>query len=231
MKHAKLELSEDQERAVALTMKRAAEMKDYDYPWDGLEADLSELHGGSLKLLGYGSLINRESAARTLTSDVLTPTVAIGARRIFNYESNRPSLAPSTDPRARAVLNVVVTRQREDLVNGMLIEVPLEDIKPLRDREIRYDLKPVACVDWNRRDEPPFVGYILECSGDGQPHGKQVIRGDIEPNHRYYRLCRDGVTAVDEEFLQLWLDTTYLADGKTPVRDWEASSLPLDGSS
>lgn len=230
MKHAKLELSEDQERAVALTMKQAAEMKDYDYPWDGLEADLPELHGGSLKLLGYGSLINRESAARTLTSEVLTPTVAIGARRIFNYELNRPSLAPLTDPRARAVLNVVITRQREDLVNGMLIEVPREDIKPLRDREIRYDLKPVACIDWNCRGERPFVGYILECR-DEQPDGKQVTRTDIEPNHRYYRRCRDGVTAVDEEFLQLWLDTTYLADGKTPVRDWEASALRLDGSS
>jgi hypothetical protein len=41
------------------------------------------------------------------------------------------------------------------------------------------------------------------------------------PHPAYARLCRTGARAVSENFLRLSLLTTYLADRKTTLAEWE----------
>ena len=40
-------------------------------------------------------------------------------------------------------------------------------------------------------------------------------------HHHYYSICREGAAQFGEEFLEIWLKTTYLADGVTSVYKWE----------
>ena len=55
------------------------------YPWTGLEDFLEEQKKTTLKIVGYGSLINDQSAAVTVTVRSRIPVIAFGVYRIFNY--------------------------------------------------------------------------------------------------------------------------------------------------
>lgn len=50
--------------------------------------------------------------------------------------------------------------------------------------------------------------------------GRQLVNNDLLPNVPYYKICREGAAAISEAFLELWLDTSFLGDGRT-VRQWE----------
>jgi cation transport regulator ChaC len=224
------ELSPEQTRAVARKLTEALQAPSYRYPWRGLEEDLVHRQQSALRLLGYGSLVNAPSAARTLTEGTRAPAIAFGARRLFNYEiSDRQSrYGPVAHSLARAALNVSVTGRPEDRVNGVIIEVARSDIPALRQRERGYDLRPVACIPWADKNEAPFLAYILECP-DEPREGEVHTSEGIEPHHTYYRVCREGAAQIGEDFLRFWLASTYLADGVTPVEHWEATALPEIG--
>ncbi len=202
----------------------------FRYPWDGLEQTLGERAHTALPIVGYGSMLNRESAALTLGDRSLgssQPVVAFGARRIFDYEipEDVDRYASATHPSARAALNVLSTGELDDVVNGILIHVVVDDIPALKGREIGYDLVPAACLEWNAQQRPPFMAYVLSYPrepGDGERHANNWIT----PNHDYYLKCRSGAQSLGEGFLKLWLATTYLADGVTPVAQWETSEFP-----
>jgi hypothetical protein len=51
--------------------------------------------------------------------------------------------------------------------------------------------------------------------------GRQVIDNNALPHPLYAGLCRAGAHAVSEAFLQLYLETTFLADRKTRLLEWE----------
>jgi len=197
------------------------------YPWAGLE--------GGVRLVGYGSLLNAASAARTLTTARRgLPIVAFGARRLFDYvmtpgAEGRYGTPP--DPRARAALNVRLTGALGDAVNGLLFDVPAGDVEALRLREIDYDLEPVVCLPWQRFDESPFVAHILTCPArslrqrgqapaDGSPQPSPLL-----PHPHYYQVCREGAASVSEEFLRFFLASTFLADGLTSATEWEPAGL------
>ncbi len=195
----------------------------YIYSWPGLQADLERDGRESFPCVGYGSLVNRASAARTLRGERKAVVIAFGVRRVFNLFMedaglNRYSLP--ANPKARAALNVISTGQSHDAVNGVLFDVATADIPTFRAREVGYDLIPVACIDWTRRDDPAFTAYILACPNEPRD-GKVRTRRDIEPHVEYYELCRAGAAALGDEFLRFWLATTFLADGITPMTIWE----------
>ncbi len=135
----------------------------YQFPWFGLESDLA---GGLLEalwLVGYGSLLNTASAARTIRQtdapDRL-PVLVSGCRRIFNYRMSASvdtRFGTPSQPRERAALNVLCSGRAEDVINGILIKVSLEDLPALRLRERGYDLLPVSCCPWpgSGMAEPP----------------------------------------------------------------------------
>lgn len=185
----------------------------YPYPWSALE--------GGISLVGYGSLLNPASAARTLTPtpEPLRPVVAFGVRRLFEYNMGERALGrygESPNPLARAALNVRITRAASDAANALLFPIPASDIEALRGREIGYDLVPVVCLPWERFEEPPFVAYILAC-----PPGSPYVSDQALPHPFYYQLCRDGAASVSASFLNGYLASTFLGDGHTPLTLWE----------
>lgn len=220
-------------RAISEKMAEALQEPVYLYPWDSLERDLKTKGLSRFPIVAYGSLVNIESANVTLQDQSLIhhrPVIAFGARRLFNYKMPKNTRRyGSTTRHTRAALNVQTTDNIDDVVNGILFEITLEEIPAIRAREIGYDLVPIATINWNENKDPPFLTYILRCP-DELPMGKRLTSDQIVPHRQYYLICRRGARKVGEDFLRFWLDTTYLADGVTPISQWEAAELPdIDG--
>jgi len=74
----------------------------------------------------------------------------------------------------------------------------------------------VACMDWTDRINP-FPAYILQC--------ERRTDTNLHPHQAYYEICRQGAAQLGQEFLSLWLNTTFLGDGKTSVKEWETKEL------
>lgn len=225
-----LHLSRAHVNAVEDMIKDAKKKTIYRYPWEKLEENLENKDLSGTLIVGYGSLLNITSASKTLSKESLRtfqPVIAFGARRLFNYEMpwNTERYGPPTNPIARAALNIRITQNAHDVVNGVLINVAAKDIAPIRKREIGYDLIPVVCVRWNRVDMVPFLAYIF-CCPEGLREGKRLTSRKIMPHRKYYLLCRKGAHEYGDEFLRLWLATTYLADGTTTVAQWEVNEFP-----
>ena len=204
---------------VRRVMQRAAGEPSYTYPWPELEQE----DRASFPCVGYGSLVNAASARRTLGGSLKGLVIAFGVRRLFNLPMSADALkrysSPAT-PTANAALNVLPTHRFEDVVNGALFDVMREDIPAFREREIGYDLVPVACVDWSRRTGAPFVAYVLAHPGPANAGAERTVSA-IAPHAGYYQLCREGAASMGEEFLEFWSESTFLADGTTSIDEWE----------
>lgn len=225
-------LSDEQFEAVSRMMARARKEPTFLYPWDTLGKKSEEKGVSEISFVAYGSLLNAQSAARTLQDlphkDFL-PVIAFGVRRLFNYQMppNIPRYGPPKQPMARAALNTRFTDKIEDAVNGLLVKWPLNDIPALRTREVGYDLIPIACLDWVETEKPPFIAYILR-SPDELRVGKRFTNNEITPHQEYYKVCREGARTYGEDFLHFFLEATYLADGVTPVAAWEIAGFPKE---
>lgn len=190
----------------------------FDYPWNGLESYMADQPDRRIALIGYGSLLNPDSAARTISDTPLEghpPVLAMGGRRLFNYVIPASALGryPKTGaPRESAALNIEYSCSEHDLFNGRLIEVTLGDLEGLRKREYGYDLRPVAYVPWNNMKSAPKRAYVLvaekACVG-----GRKVIDNTLLPQPGYAEICRKGAALVSPEFLTVYLKTTWLGDG------------------
>ncbi len=228
-----IHLSTAQTEAVSRMMTDTAKEIRYPYPWDGLEEEMEANCLTEMTVVGYGSLVNSISIAHTLSEQSLAtcqPVIAFGVRRLFNYEMplDLDRYAPPIHPLARAALNIRLTGNEDDVVNGISMKLSPTDISAMREREVGYDLVPVACLRWNKLEKPPFLAHIL-CCFDEFREGKRHTNDKIEPHRQYYSLCRKGASEFGEEFLRLWLATTYLADAVTPVAQWEAIEFPEVG--
>jgi hypothetical protein len=206
----------------------------YHYPWDRLEDAIDTFADRRLLLVGYGSLLNEDSAAKTFKARPAggnPPVLALGARRVFNYVipvAKLKAYGGTFRPREHAALNVDYTQSEANAVNGRLFSVPAADIPPLRAREFGYDLRPVACLPWNDQNAKPFTAFVLVAVKPAQ-NGRQVLDDEALPHPPYYRVCRKGVRAVSEAFLQLYLQTTYLADRTTTLVEWERAHPEILG--
>lgn len=226
-------LNTTQTNAISRMMADTAKEPTYRYPWDTLEEDLEDRRISEITVIGYGSLVNIASIALTLSEQSLAtcqPVIAFGARRLFNYDMplDLDRYAPPVHPLARAALNVHLTGKVDDVVNGIAIKLASADISAMRGREVGYDLVPIACLQWYKLEKPPFPAHIL-CCFDEFREGKRHTNDKIEPHRQYYSLCRKGASEFGEEFLRLWLATTYLADAVTPVAQWEINNFPEVG--
>ena len=230
----KMSVTEDALRASGVPLsaikilKRYAEKLDssgWKYPWPELDQAVKSMPGGKLRLVGYGSLLNRESAARTIKDTPLSghpPVLALGAKRVFDYiiPEARLNIYGRSEARERGALNVHFTASSSDALNGRLLLISIDDLAALREREFGYDLCPVSCLRWLDWQSAPFTGYVLSAT---QTHldGRRILDDQVLPNPAYARVCREGARAVSEAFLRLYLRTTFLADGRTTLEQWE----------
>lgn len=221
-KHGLSPLSPAELQDISDAMERASDETSYEYPWYQLEEELKAQGRSTIRLFGYGSLLNRESAARTFTgaADRFIPAIAFGTVRLFNFEmpdAVRVRYGAFEDPLARGLLNARVTGFMSDIANGVVTEVSIDEIEPLREREVGYDLRPVVCIDWERgTGSVPRLAYILSCP-DRLWRGKSLTNSELKPHPQYFLQCLDGASSFSPAFSNFWMDTTFLAGGERPV--------------
>nr|VFK00921.1 MAG: hypothetical protein BECKH772B_GA0070898_102114 [Candidatus Kentron sp. H]VFK01835.1 MAG: hypothetical protein BECKH772A_GA0070896_102434 [Candidatus Kentron sp. H]VFK05208.1 MAG: hypothetical protein BECKH772C_GA0070978_102474 [Candidatus Kentron sp. H] len=188
----------------------------FRYPWDGLQSYLESIDTDHLRLLTYGSLMNRESASITMlvTADTsFVPAIGYGIKRVFNHRMPEQALTRHGFPvstRHVAALNVVSTNNVQDSVNGLLLRIDVAHIPGLRDREIGYDLAPITAEMWEDREPVSEPVFVLE---------HPIIDKGLLPHLQYLKICESGVRSLGAAFLDDFRRTTFLADG-TPLTGW-----------
>ena len=208
-----------------LHVEIAQNTESYFYPYHDLPDRLKDQNKQSLLLFSYGSLIDEKSAGKTLSSQALAtrrPAVAFGVKRVFDRDV---PIKPGSQwgvpchHDARGMLNVQRTKELQEFINGVLVEVPIEDITALLDREEGYDLMPVIISDWDDfiAEIPQFeIAYILHANADSL-----YVNSNIYPRPGYYELSRNAAKQYGSLFESIWHQTTFMADGETQIDIWE----------
>ena len=140
----------------------------YHYPYGSLPSRLEAEGKEFIRLFVYGSLMDRESARRTLSEKTLKTrklAKAYGVKSIYNRSVPyifTPHWGEPGNPCAIAMLNTVVTGNSEDIALGVLLDIPLDEIPTLLSREVGYDLKPVVVEDWveSPREETTSIPVV-----------------------------------------------------------------------
>lgn len=202
----------------------AGKYPSFPYPANA-EQIISASPSGKVFIFAYGSLLNRESALRSLsekTFDSAQPVIAEKLKRVFDRDViPGQSYQPLPRKNDRAMLNVYVTDSKYDIVNGVVFEVGLDDLKSLIKREEGYDLIPILVRPWTK--DPIQQRHCRVAYTFAVPREKKYVNKGINPVPGYYWLSKEGAGRFGAEFQKLWLETTFLADEVTKVTEWEAN--------
>lgn len=194
------------------------------YPWTDLTSKDFPLH-----LVGFGSLMSRVSAERTLhkTDHSLScPVIAFGAKRVYNYVMSPASLSRynvETLPYERGVLNTLATGLATDYFNGISIRIHRDDFARFTEREFAYDLIPVVTLPWNNPHGPLELAYSLSCREE-YFEGRQMLSNELVPHPAYHELCANACREISSDFLTCFEQTTWVATDITPV--WNPVAAP-----
>jgi len=193
-------------------------------------AKLFTLWGASkIEFVGYGSLVNPASAAKTVSQEVIDtfrPVVCFGGKRIFerNYVNNA-HWGKRIRNNDNGMLNVIPVKNLSQMFNGVSMQVSLEEMVHLTEREIGYDLIPMLTLHWdeamdqNNRTPKFFLAYIFSASSEKR--GNEIhVSPCVNPVPGYSYFSMAGAAEYGKAFLKFWVDTTYLADRKTPFLIW-----------
>jgi hypothetical protein len=101
----------------------------------------------------------------------------------------------------------------DDTLNGILFSVAAEEIQALAKREYGYDVVAVGCTG-AAGSSSAFIFTASKAS----PHIGHRVADDVLPNESAVTTCLTGAATYGREFLELWIDSCYLANG-TPLRD------------
>lgn len=195
----------------------------WHYPYPDLADRLRDQGEGSILIFSYGSLMDRESAQETLSEQSMATrrtAVAFGVRRLFDRDvpiKPRSHWHTPNDPLARGMLNVRVSDSPYDIINGVLVEVAVDDLPSILSREVGYDLYPVVVEEWDSPDSSDYaVAYTFRA-----PEHSIYTNPKLLPRPGYYELTRNAAKQYGPLFLALWYKTTYFADGHTLIQEWE----------
>jgi hypothetical protein len=194
----------------------------------------------SVEFIGYGTLINKVSASRSMSgASERKPVNAFGVRRVFNFVLEDKNYADHGGLYRRsefenhvATLNIQETGKSEDIVNGVLMQVSNNDVDGLAEREAGYD---IISVVYSLVESPQTVSraYIFTARQGSSDIGHRV-RNDVLPNESSLETCLSGARDYGEEFLDTWIRHCYLADGSRllandyyrtlveKITDWES---------
>ena len=199
------------------------------YPNEGHEAIINHFTSGKILVFGYGSLMNKVSAAKSLKAEAvesMEPAIAFGVKRLFNYKVTNPShWGAEQNPKERAMLNITQTLNIGSMVNGVILEVDAEDITKLVSREIGYDLVPILVASWkdvmsqNPQSEIR-IAYTFIAVNELR-NNTAYTSTEYYPVLGYLHAVQEASQAYGPEFAAFWNATTYLANGTTPIKGWD----------
>lgn len=219
-------------KKVAETLPDLRRYPSYHYPNDGHEQAFDHFPTGKVLIFGYGSLINKASARRTIKSEsveAMQTAVAFGVKRVFNYKASKATNWGTLDVQEKAMLNLVQTLNIASVANGVIIEVDQEDLSKLVLRETGYDLIPILVI--NEKDissmNPDIevkVAYTFIAMNELRNHINYTST-KYYPIRGYLHAVQEAAATYGEKFAQNWNKTTFMADGITRIDDWDEETF------
>lgn len=215
-------------------IKNLSEYPSTLYPSEDLEPILNKFPDGKIPIFGYGSLMNAESAGRSVGPEAvqsMEPVAAFGLKRIFNYKVSEvaPRWGSDLPENEKAMLNVEPTTTTSHIINGVVMTVSHQELHKLVEREKGYDLVPVLIADWNDlvAENPEVkikVAYTFYVP-DELRGGIDYTQTKYYPVRGYLQAVRTGAAVYGEQFLNYWDETTYLGDGTTTIQNWDEKTF------
>lgn len=215
------------------TQSELSKLPSFSYGFDpnaAFDSISSLLDSETIPILGYGSLLQIESACLCLGEEIVqnrTLVLASGLKRIFEKDiavssPNNPWILDEEKkhPCCRASLNIRVTHKDADVINGVVYHVDKKGFCSIAKREEGYDLIPIRIRIWNDRDNnltSCLIAYVFSISHPA------FLNTTILPRPSYYFKCREAAKCLGQEFYTMWLSTTFLGDATTSVKKWDAS--------
>lgn len=188
----------------------------------------------TVPILGYGSLLNEESASLSLKPTTIKERRCVkakGLKRIFEKDigknhSHNPWILDEekSHPTARGSLNIKYTQNEYDEINGVVYHLDEEDFLSVCKREEGYDLIPIEVTIWNdvnKNFSSELIAYVFSASNEN------YLSNHITPRPSYFFLCREAAKKLGPEFYTMWQETTYLADGTTTIKKWDSTEHTL----
>lgn len=179
-------------------------------------------------LVGYGTLLSRESTAKTVGDSASTrpfePVLVLGFRRLFNLRPDhyRPSFHLSDEPVEVTAMNVI--SWEGSWFNGLAFPVSPDDLAALDARERYYERVRVPVLAFPGREPlgdawvysaPPGAPAVISAGSSLRPQWEDLV------------LARAGAYAKGEDFGKMFDETTFMPDGQTLVVDAYRPHLPL----
>lgn len=205
------------------------------YPNSNFQEILKKYPDGKVLIFGYGSLINANSAASSVSSEAvqsMQPVIALGFKRIFNYKAGTDialKWGKNVPENERAMLNIDPTTTYNSIINGVVMEVDPKDLASLIQRESGYDLVPMLVANWNEViSENPSVNIKIAYTffvADELRNGTDYTQTKYYPVRGYLHAIQKGAAVFGQEFLDYWNATTYLSDGTTPIPKWDEQTF------
>ena len=189
-----------------------------------------------ISVVGYGSLLSEQSARQTVPElDNFRLVRVPGYRRIFNKVGivflSRHGASPDS-------LHIASCSTQQDDTCEIIcsqFECSAEDFVDLYEREHRFRWIE---VDTLGLDGMAYKGRMCTGYDDleyrlnkcitpqeyelrvGQYYPGTIWRNDILPFPRYLAFCLQSAATQGQEVLDNFLDTSFLADGKTSIRKY-----------
>ena len=156
----------------------------------------------SVKIFGYGSLVNEYSLLRTSPDATEIKTVYIkGFRRSFNLLTSK-SHGPLID-QPYCVLDV--EKSAGDNVCGIVFTIT-KSLKELKDREHKYQPIETEAFDFETNT---LIGKVCVFSS-GRNDSSYIMNSPAQA--RYLGMCLAEAKAYGQDFYQQFLSTTYIGD-------------------
>lgn len=214
---------------VGTTLPELVTFPFFQYPNDGHQKIMDHFPSGKVLLFGYGSLMNKVSAARSMKAEAvesMEPAIAFGVKRLFNYKVTDPSRwGEEQNRKERAMLNIAQTLNIGHMANGVILEVDAEDLTKLVSRETGYDLVPILVASWddvmNQNPEIEIrVAYTFVAVNELR-NNTAYTSTEFYPVLGYLHAVQEASQTYGQGFAAFWNATTYLADGTTPIEGWD----------
>ena len=178
-----------------------------------------------LFIIGYGTLLYRESLANTIGGSAgkkeYIPVIIKGFKRIFNLlpEHYSPSFKISKLPVEKAAANVIPTGS--GYLNGLAFEVAENELSELDRREKHYRRVECNAADFHS-------GVVIERAMIySAPYGMEWVTRDPKylPDWEDIAFARTGAYRYGSEFGRMYDQTTFLADGTTLMAEYYKDHL------
>jgi len=201
-----------------------------------------------ISVVGFGSLLSERSARDTVPGLANYRLVQVpGYRRIFN-KVGIVFIAGHGQPADSLEVSSCSTEPcKNTRITVARFDCPVEQFTELYEREHRYRWVEVEPVGLDGSPQPPArmctrysdLEYRLnKCVTDEEYHERvgryyqgPIWRDDILPFPRYLKFCLVSAAAHGSAVLDNFLDTSFLADGNTSVRQYLVTRPDLIPSS